>query len=201
LYNASTASSERWRIPAAAIAVLTAVRTLWIAALTAYNNPATRTQAVIQTKNNVQRDYTSKLRAFVRSHLINNPDVTDADKLHMNLPIHDSTQTPAPVPTVRPSLNIDFSQIGRHTVNARSEGSNSVARPKGVVGFELRARIGNATEPNIEDMQLICVSMRSSYIVEYASSNRGKFVWYVARWVNTRDEKGPWSEMIGALIN
>ena len=201
IYNVIVANAERWGIPATAIAILTAIRTIWVAALTDFNTQSSRTHAVIRTKNNVQKEYTSKLRMFIKSYLINNMAVTDADKLDMALPVYDNTRTPAPTPTTRPSLTIDFSQIGRHTVNVRNEGANNLARPKGVVGYELRALIGDATEPSIENMPMIGMSLKSARLVEYTSANRGKFVWYVARWVNSHEENGPWSEMVGALIN
>jgi hypothetical protein len=38
------------------------------------------------------------------------------------------------------------------------------------------------------------------YVVEYTSADAGKTASYMLRWVNTRDEKGPWSQTVSATI-
>ena len=35
---------------------------------------------------------------------------------------------------------------------------------------------------------------------EYTGAQAGQMVWYWLRWVNTRGDKGPWSEPVSATI-
>jgi len=38
------------------------------------------------------------------------------------------------------------------------------------------------------------------YLAEYTGAQAGQMVCYWLRWVNTRGEKGPWSEPVSATI-
>jgi predicted phage tail protein len=38
------------------------------------------------------------------------------------------------------------------------------------------------------------------YLAEYTGAQAGQMVYYWLRWVNTRGEKGPWSEPVSATI-
>jgi hypothetical protein len=199
VYNSVVLNSDRWGISQEAIIELDPPRDRWILAISTFNNLATRTPAATQEKNDAQKGYTSDLRMFIQGHLMHNKSVTDADRRDMGLPVYDKTKTHAPVPDTRPTLSVDFSQVGRHKIRVRNEDSNSSARPKGAVGFELWSFVGDS-EPQFDKMKLTGVIMRSSHVLDYASSDRGKRVWYVARWVNSRGDKGPRSEIIFAII-
>jgi peptide methionine sulfoxide reductase MsrA len=37
-------------------------------------------------------------------------------------------------------------------------------------------------------------------VIEFDEEDRGKTFWYAVRWENTRGEKGPWSEIMSAII-
>jgi hypothetical protein len=43
-------------------------------------------------------------------------------------------------------------------------------------------------------------STTNAITVAYDLSDRGKIVYAIARWENTRGEKGPWSPVISAVI-
>jgi hypothetical protein len=49
-------------------------------------------------------------------------------------------------------------------------------------------------------MQFVTMATRSPHTVKYTSEQRGLMVFYATRWVNTRGETGPWSEIVSAII-
>jgi hypothetical protein len=197
---ASALNASQWLIPPQLLTGLDVPRGRWVNALAAYRNPATRTSAVTQEKNDAKKEYTAVLRPFVQGQLMHNSQVTDADRRAMGLPVYDRTPTAAHLPTSRTEMEIDFAQIMQHSVHVRDSESKSAARPQHVIGFELWRKVGGDTEPAFEDMQLVELATRSPHTLDYTSADRGKTVWYASRWVNTRGGKGPWSEIVSAIV-
>ena len=54
--------------------------------------------------------------------------------------------------------------------------------------------------PDFNEMRLVEQAPRSPHTLDYDFSERYHAAWYALRWVNTRGEKGPWSEIISAVI-
>jgi hypothetical protein len=131
---------------------------------------------------------------------MHNSQVSDADRRTMGLPVYDRTPTHARVPATRTEMDIVFSQILKHILHVRDSESKSAGKPPHVIGFELWRRVGGDTEPTFDEMQLVELATRSPHTLEYPSADRGKLVWYASRWVNTRGEKGPWSEIVSAIV-
>jgi hypothetical protein len=200
VYNAAVANMSKWLIPQQVINALDAPRQRWKVAYAAFCNPATRTPAVIQEKKDARRDYQALLRTFIQGQIMHNSQVSDAERRAIGLPVYDRTPTKAAPPKTRPETEVDFSQIKKHTLHVRDSELKSAGKPAHVIGFEIWRRVGGDTEPAYEDMQLVELATRSPHTLEYASTDRGKTVWYAVRWVNTRGEKGPWSEIVMAII-
>ena len=187
-------------IPTQSITAFDAPRRHWNDAYGVYIDPSKRTRRVVQEKNDARKGYEPALRTFIQGQLMHNPKVTDADRRNMGLPVYDRTPTPAAPPSTRPELEIDFSQIARHILRVRDSESKSAGKPAHVIGFEIWRRTGGSNEPAYEEMQLVEQATRSPHTLEYASAERSEIVWYALRWVNTRGEKGPWSEIVSAII-
>jgi len=201
--NVCSAAKENmvaWLIPLEVIGELTVPQGRWAAALSMYRDPATRTPAVTREKNDAKKAYTVVMRPFIQGQLMHNSRVSDADRIMMGLPVYDRTPTRPPVPTSRPELGVDFSQFTQHRISAHDSETKSAGKPDHVLGFELWRKIGGTTEPSFEDMELVGLVTRTPYVVEYASVFRGEMAWYLGRWVNTRGEHGPKSEIISAII-
>jgi hypothetical protein len=199
VYTAATGNAVKWLIPTSLISTLDAPRLRWKNAFTAYKNPAIRTPAVTREKNDAKKVYTSLMRPFIQGQLMHNTIVTDADRLDMGLPVHDRTPTIPSPPASRTEIQIDFSQIAQHTLHVRDSETKSASKPSHVIGYELWRRIGGDNEPTYDDMQLVEIVTRSSHLLQYTSFERSKTVWYATRWVNTRG-KGPWSEIVSAIV-
>ncbi|EIP97021.1 hypothetical protein OpiT1DRAFT_05582 [Opitutaceae bacterium TAV1] len=179
---------------------LMALQATWRDAWAAASNPATRTPAAIKAKEEAMAAYIAGIRQFVQEYLTKNHRVSDADRLNMGLPIHDTTPTPAPVPATRPIGEADFSEYLVHTLRVRDSASGGEHKLPHTVGFEVWRKIGGETMPGIDEMHLVALALHSPYRAVYPSAQQNQRVWYAFRWVSTRGEKGPWSEIISAII-
>jgi hypothetical protein len=199
VYTAALANAGPWMIQTQFITALDAPRIRWTAAYTVFLNPAMRTPAVIQEKNDAKANYMAPLRVFIQGQLLHNPNVSDASRRSIGLPVYDRKPTTPTAPATRPELEVLFSQIMKHVLRVRDSEAKSAAKPAHVIGFEIWRRIGGDTEPAYGEMELVEVATRSPHTLEYASTDRAKMVWYTVRWINAHG-KGPWSEIVSVII-
>lgn len=150
--------------------------------------------------NTADEEAVRAARAQVRQ-IQANPNVTDALRAELGVPIRDTTPTaPAPL-TSRPVLTIDFSQRSQHILDYRdSETPTSRARPDNATGCEFRRHIGTAPPAGTGQFVYLDTDQSTPYIVQYGDEDAGKIASYIARWVHANGNKGPWSETVSATI-
>jgi hypothetical protein len=140
------------------------------------------------------------IRDFVNTFLRFNRAVTDDDRVQLGLNVPDVKPTPAPVPATYPDVDPDSSVIMRITLHYRDKGSSSRAKPAGVHGAEIRWAILDAPPAETDDLLHFDFSTHTPHTFEFKESERGKTVYFRLCWENTRGQKGPWSEIISAII-
>jgi hypothetical protein len=200
IYNSVMAHAPQWLIPQQLITALDPSRMRWNTSYATYCNPAMRTRAVTQEKKDARKAYQTNLRPFIQGQIMHNTQVTDADRRSMGLPVYNRTPTQAPTPKSRTIMEIVFSQIMKHILYVSDSEMEGPGKPDYIIGFEVWRFVGGDTEPTYEMMQFVELATRSPHTVEYTSADRGKMIWYASRWVNTRGEKGPWSEFVSAIV-
>jgi hypothetical protein len=150
-------------------------------------------------KNGIKKELMKEIRAFLKEYLVYNHLVTQEDLLAMGVKPHDDTPSRAPIPTDKPVGEVKTSTHQQHTVHVKAGNLTGKTKPeKTVIGFELWRTIGGDPPKTDEEWTYVDFSSRSSMIVKYPLADVGKTVYYRFRWVNTRNEKGPWCE--GYLI-
>ncbi|MDR2469423.1 MAG: hypothetical protein LBD27_02945 [Tannerella sp.] len=158
------------------------------------NNPETRTKGAIAERQTVQKEYTKALREFFRQYILYNKFVPIADREAMGLKIYDTTRTPAPKPSTMPVGNVDFSIRRRHTLRIKDSVHTGRGLPSHVHGFEVWRKIGGTAPVNSNEFEYAGFSSTSSFTINYELEQVGLTVYYIFRWVNARNEPGPWSE-------
>jgi hypothetical protein len=199
VYKDASENAAVWLIPQAAIDIIDKLRLRWNSAYAAYCDPAKRTKSITQEKNDARKAYVSALRGFIQGQIMHNFKIDDGDRLGMGLPVYDRTPTPAAPPATRPEIDIDFSQISRHVLHVRDSQTRSAGKPPHTIGFEVRRHLGK-NQPDYAEMLVVDLAIRSPYMLVYTTDVRTQMAWYAVRWVNTHGEKGPWSEIISAVI-
>jgi hypothetical protein len=176
------------------------IQGIWAAAIASNLAAQDAARSAASYKDASRQTLEAALRALV-ARIQANPTVTDANKLAAGLPSRDKTRTPASVPTSRPVATVDAGQRLAHVVRYRDESkSKSNAKPKGVMGCEIWVKVGPTPPADPSECRFLGLQTATPHLEEYAGADGGKLAHYLLRWVNTRGEKGPWSETVSATI-
>lgn len=128
--------------------------------------------------------------------------MTDTVRGELQITVPDTTRTPAAVPATAPTITkIERSApCSMRLFFADSETPESRAKPDGVGHIELREQIGGTEPTNCETMQMLGTTGRSPFRANFEMADMGKTVYLAARWVNTRNQPGPWSLIFKGII-
>jgi hypothetical protein len=185
-----------------AAGTLTALQPLLTAYQTAFEKMADPNHGVLDTqrKNEARDALTTALRAFVMGYITYNPSVTDDDRREMGAPIHDKTHSPAPVPTSRPIIDTAAVDNRQVAVDLRELAGDKRGKPAGVHGAEILYELRDDPPATAEDLRHSSFATKTRMVYTFTEAERGKKVYFAARWENTRGEKGPWSDVVSAII-
>ncbi|MDR1330864.1 MAG: hypothetical protein LBK07_02040 [Tannerella sp.] len=178
---------------------LTPAKSEWEKAWADYQDPGQRTRVITFTKREKRKAYEKLLRILVQM-LESNPEVTDDDRRAMGIVIRDTTRTPVKPPKTYPAYSIDTSLIRCLIILFWDLGSKSKAKPRGIHGAEIRWVILDHPPMSVDELVHSSFDTRSPFELMFDESERGKSVYFCLRWENTRGEKGPWSEIVMAII-
>jgi hypothetical protein len=186
-------------IPSDALAAVEAQQTRWNTAFALAEDPSTRTKGAVKEKQEARNAYEVGLRKLIRTYLMYSPVLTDQDREDMGLPVHKTTRTRAPVASNAPF--VAAAGHGPRVVRVDfGESPTSAAKPAGQHCVELASVIAETRPTEIDDLIRSVVNTRTPLLLTFKESERGKMLWFAARWENTRGEKGPWSEIQSAII-
>lgn len=158
-------------------------------------------EAASQTKTSDKSSLISIIREDTKV-IQANPSVTNAQKAELGVTVPKETKTAAPVPTTRPIADIDNKQRLQHIIHFFDEGSvKSKAKPEGVRGCEIWCKIGGEPPLDENETKYLATDTKTPYIAHFDGADGGKTAHYMLRWVNTRNEPGPWSETISVTIS
>lgn len=186
-------------LTAAETAALNALQTAWQSALPAVANTKAAYDAAIALKNDLRQQLEDALRAIVQQ-IQSNPATTDEQRAGLGITIPDETRTRTPPPTTRPVGWVETDPL-QNTINFRDITTpNSKAKPPGARGCQLWFFIGPAAPTDMEQYDFLATDSQTPYVHGLDMADVGKTVSYRLRWVNNRDEPGPWSDVITATI-
>jgi hypothetical protein len=172
----------------------------WTFAWAAYKNPATRTKVITFNKKEARKLYQPILSKLI-DMLKSDPVVTPSNLEAMGIVIGKGRgNITNPGPKSRPDFDIDSSMIRQLKVLYRDQGATSRAKPHGVHGVEICWAILGAPPQDISELANSSFSTHSPFTLEFKEHERGKTIWFCLRWESTTGEKGPWSEIVSAII-
>jgi hypothetical protein len=191
--------ADDWNIPAAEVGTLTANFTAWTAAWAAYQVP-NHGKTDTLNKTGARKTLESAMRAFIKSFLLYNSAVTDADRQTLGIPIHDTTRTPATAPSTKPEAEVKAAvrEVFFHFRDANSE---KRGKPAGTRCFEMRYQFAAAKPVSIDAFTKTATATKSPLTITVDEENRGGTLWYCMRWEGMKPTlKGPWSEIYSTFI-
>ncbi len=176
-------------------------RTKWTPLDAAAKAPMTKCMATTTARNEYQVIYTSALTLVFDTFLVNNPNLSAADKKAMG--IHEykgNGKTPLPDPTTVPIVEISQGAPLQHIVKFRNPATNRGGKPHGVGFLEVSYKVGDPAPEELSDANLHENIQISGQTITYLLSQRGKMVYFFARWGTRRGKYGPWTVMFTAII-
>jgi hypothetical protein len=188
-----------FNVPETALTPIQTMLTAYETAYTAAEDP-NRGKVDVLAKNETRDALKSAIRTFVKAYLTYNPAVSDTDKESMGLPLHDTTRTPVPPPSTIPEIELDSSTIRQIKVSFHDEGSGKRGKPHGVHGVELRWSLLETAPASVEDLKNSAFDTASPYTFTFDETDRGKALYICPRWENNKGEKGPWGEIVKAIV-
>jgi hypothetical protein len=163
-------------------------------------NPETRTPAAIQAKNESIKRFKVLFRKYIKAYISYNPHVTDEDRRIMQLTIHDTKPTPAPISEKAPFVKLELPSPGTIVIAFGDQEGVHRGKPQGQHGVELIYAISDEKPNDWEELTHSTFSTRSPFRLSFKGIDRGKVLYFALRWENNRGEKGPWSEILSVII-
>jgi hypothetical protein len=178
----------------------TAAKAAWDASYPAATTAKAAAQGAVALKDSDRFTFEDALRTLFNK--IYAAEVAGGDQLESaGMPVRDTTPTASPVPTTRPVMIIDTSERFRHSVGFADEGTpTKKAKPAGVAGAELRNFVGATPPVDPDDFVFVAIDTKTPQLWEFDPSEAGQMAHWVARWINTRGEAGPWSDVVSATV-
>jgi hypothetical protein len=174
--------------------------------ITAYEDALKKTEdpnrgkADTQVKNQTRDALKKETRKYVKGYLEYNPLVTDDDRVHMGLPIHDTKPTPVSDPETTPDATVETPSPGVVEFHIVDSKSGKKAKPAGVHGCEIRWIVADTVPEDWDQLINSSFSTRTPVRISFKGPDRGKTLYFALRWENTRGVKGPWTEIMNAII-
>lgn len=182
------------------ISQLNTQQTAWDSALSDFLNKRALADAALALKDTSRQQLEDTIRALVRQ-LQANPATTDEQRAGLGVTVPDTTPTRVPAPNTSPTGQIDTNERLQHTIHFRdSQTPTSKAKPDGYKGCQIWVHIGTQPPTSLDQYAFVATDTRTPYVLQFDMADAGKNAYYSLRWVNTREEPGPWSETIVATI-
>jgi hypothetical protein len=184
-------------IPAARIDELIAVFNVFGAAFEAVQE--TPTPANRQRMREAQAETTAVLRAFVNQFL-RFPPVTNADRIEMGVPNHDTIRTDHKVVTENVDFVIHLTSIRELNIDFWIQGAAHKAKPEGYDGAVIIWGIQDAPPEKPEELEHHTMASRTPFTLHFEETERGKTVYVALCWQNERGITGALSEYKSAVV-
>ena len=179
---------------------LTAGVGAWKTAYAGHQTADAAASAAQTTKDNARDALEAVVRPLVQRLQVS-PGVSDQQRGEMKIPVRATSRTRVSVPASRPMATVDTSRRLQHVIDFRDEGAPKLrGKPAGVAGCEIWEKVGAPAPADISEMRYLATDTRTPYLAQFTGAQAGQTVTYWLRWVNTRGEKGPWSEPVTATI-
>ena len=177
-----TAAPATYGLTAGDALIVAGLVSAYTAALTLASDPGTRTPAAVAAKDAARFSMLQRVRIFAQQ-ISKNPDVTEANKTAVGVPVPNTTRSPIPPPAVPPTLA--FVGATTNTATLRYQNPELPAGKKkgyGVIGVELTVTVTGSP------VRTVTVT-KAPAVLTFDPSESGKSCTIVGRFV-TRSGAG-----------
>ena len=192
-----TAAPATFGLVAGDAATVAVAYSAFSAAYAISTNPATRTSVTVGTTQTTRNALSTLVRTYAKL-IQSNAGVSDANRVAIGLPIHDTHPTAIPAPGTAPVLALTGATPGILTLTFRDTGSSikSRSRPAGVLSLELHALYATTAPASADATPYARDVTRSPFALAVAPGDVGKDAYLYGRWKNAKGQVGPWSALL-----
>ena len=187
-----------FEIPSQEVADLQTAHSKFVALLAKAESPD-KTSVIVTNKNDARKALVEKIRTMVNFRL-QNPIVTNGQRIELGLHVRDTTRTRIPIPASRPELDIDVLDFRRLKVIFHDQGHDHKAKPYGVNGAVIAYAVLDAPPADQDALTRTALATRTPHVLEFTEEERGKTVYVAICWQNEKGQRGPWSEIESAIV-
>jgi len=164
------------------------------------SNPATKTKATVQAKNESRLAMLIIVRPLLQ-YIKDNAGVASDDKVALGLNVNGNTKIPVPAPSTMPVVQIVAATPRQHLLRFRdSIDATRRGKPPGVKLLELFCQIGDSPAVSIEYARFIKNVTRDTFVMNFAEGDIGKTAHYWTTWCNGKGDPGPCSVPVSGVI-
>lgn len=175
----------------------------WASAYPAHTSAQAAARAARAAKDTARETFERAIRPLA-AYLQSDPRVTDAARATFGITVRSPGRSPAPAPASRPKLTVAPAARLTHRLQLTDESTPTRrGRPPGTVGAEVWVALVDAGGPVPTDpgsLSYLALATRPTLRATFPAGAGGKTAVYMLRWVSTRGERGPWSEVVGATV-
>lgn len=172
----------------------------YVEAYRVWVNPETRTPIITADLFVKEKAMRKILRELYKGFLKDTPIVTDNDLESMGLPKRDEgKRTPSPKADTYPWVEVVLSRIATIIIEFGAE-IGKRGKLFGQHDVECCWVISDTPITNWKDLVRSSYSTKSPLVIEFDGDMRGKTIYFALRWRNTRDERGPFTPIMSAMI-
>jgi hypothetical protein len=165
-----------------------------------YETAETRSPMMRAARDEAKKAVVKGVQGFVQFRLVRNPLLEDMDFVALGINKPSPGRHPfTPVPGVIPDFSFDTSTIRRISVYFHAADKKR-GKPDGVHGITILHAILDHPPLSIAELTQSTFDTKSPCVFEFTEEQRGKRVYFCCCWENSRGEKGPWSEIMMAII-
>jgi hypothetical protein len=136
----------------------------------------------------------------VKNKYVDTADLSASGREAFGLPPKDDVRTSIPAPDVTVGLTARPREARQIEVERVVAETGAKANPYGMDGAILYEKVGGPAPASPEELTQSMILKRFKTTRVYGEADRGKQVWYAARWQNNKGDKGAWSDIVTAFI-
>jgi len=196
-----TTNAAAWGIPEGTMQVITVNSADFEKKYGVANNKSTSSVVHTASRDDAWDLLKSNLTDLYDHHILNNNDITVADKKAMHIHYLTGGGGSTPAPTTTPIVTLASKEISVLHVNySDSATPGTHAKPLNVAFCEFWYKVDGPAPTGPNDCTDRCNASRSNERIVFEPGDRGKTVYGYAHWVNKNGKTGPWSGLITAIV-
>lgn len=207
-------SDNKWQIPGEELVYLNELQRNWneYYAIASKAFKETRTRSQVQDKLKARKSLTAAIRLFVGRWISRNPRVTDQERKILRVTVRENTHKRPPVPSTKPvCLKINHIEHRQLVLDVRDEHSKEFRRlPEKVKELEVWGVVGDQrTDSLITSNRQLNGYTSFNFVggftnhratINFEEGSSGNSFSFRLRWLNSRKEPGPWSDVYSTFI-